>query len=216
MKPIRISFQLRTPMIVPPGPKTLDAVLSWAAVRQAEFAGEPDPLLLQHETGLSRHQVGDEWCPMASYFESMGASPAEPFHYIKRQKLQDYTDAWLNGVIKKRPAFDAQRGSTKAGLYMQSSRWVDQLTAWAVVDDEARFTSLLPWVTHIGKLHHHDAGAVKSFEVIDDETAQQRWANRPIPLGSDAATPNHVMATSCLRSPYWKRSEFQPALVPCS
>jgi len=214
VKPVRVSFLLRMPMIVPPAPKTLDAVLSWAAVRQAEFAGALDPLEHQHETGIARHVVDDEWCPMASYVEVVGMSEPEPFHYIKRQKLESYTEAWLNGVLKTRPAFDSQRGNTKAGLYVQSSCWVERITAWAVLDDEDRFRQLLPWVTHIGKLHHHDFGAVRSFEIEEEATAVAKWSKRPLPQGSDYGAESHVMAMGGLRAPYWKRSEYRPILVP--
>ncbi len=67
--PVRIEFTLRTPMIVPTTGKHLDALLSWAAVQQADFFGETDPVAAQHQTGLARHRVGDDWCFMASLLE---------------------------------------------------------------------------------------------------------------------------------------------------
>lgn len=214
MTPVRVTFQLRTPMVTPPGPKTLDAVLSWAAVRRAEFEGASDPIAHQHATGLARHFADDDWCPMASYIEIEWASDPEQIHYIKQQRVETYADGWLSGALKKKPYFDGQRGQTKAGLYVQDIRWAERITAWAVIDDEKTFRDLLPWVTHIGKLHHRDFGAIRCFEVVQDEGARIKWCHRPLPLGSDFASNEHVLAIGGLRSPYWNRSEHRSILSP--
>ncbi len=216
MTPLRVDFTLRTPMIVSPTSKTLDALLSWAAVRRADFNGELQAWSVQNETGLGRHQVGDTWCPMASALLIEWQSEPEQVHYIKRQNLTDYSDAWMDGVLKKRPSIDTSRGDTKAGSYVQQTRWVKNLHAYALVQDMDLFAGLLPWVTHIGKLHHRDYGAVKSFTVTEDDFALQMWARRPLPVGSEHASPEHVLAMGALKSPYWKREEHTQVLMHCA
>jgi CRISPR type IV-associated protein Csf3 len=213
MTPVRVTFEFRTPMIVPSDVKTLDAIMAWAAVSRAEFYGLENSWASQHETGIAVHRVGEQWCPMASSLEIEWADTQQPIHYIKRQRLEDYARAWDEGLLKKRPAFDASRGLTKAGSYFQSARWVRSARAWAIVSDFAVFEGLLPWVTHVGKLHHKDYGAVRKVEVVADHGAEEKWFYRPLPMGSEHATEQHVPAVGNLCSPYWKRSTFQPILL---
>lgn len=214
MKALRVEFTLRTPMVVPSTGKTLDAVLAWAAVRREEFYGNPNSWAAQHDTGVARHVVGEQWCPMASTLEAEWASEPEQLSYIRRQKVEDYANAWLDGVIKKAPRIDTSSGHMKAGLFFQPIRYTSVVRAWVVVDDEAQFTALLPWVTHIGKLWHKDCGAVRRFEVFDDEAAVERWRNRPLPLHSPCAGESHVQAMGALQAPYWKRENHQVVLMP--
>jgi len=212
MHPVRVSFTLRTPMVIPPGAKHFDALMSWAATRQAEFDGHPLPWDTQHDIGIEKHHVGDQWCFKASAVEIEWIGERDKIHYIKQQRIENHMDAYLSGVLDKRPAFNAASGPTKAGSYIEPIRWVKTVTAYAVVNDMGRFESLLPWITHIGKLHHRDYGAVSSFEVTPDEAAESLWMRRNLPMGS-AAGEAHAQAMGALVSPYWKRENHRPILA---
>lgn len=215
MTPVRVEFTLRTPMVISPTDKTFDAVLSWAAVRRADLLGAPDPLSTQHAIGLAVHQTENGWCHMASKLAIEWVGEQDNLHYIKRQNLGDYTDAWLKGALKKKPAIDTSRGDTKAGSYVQQIRWVKRIQAWAIVEDMKHLQALLPWVTHVGKLHHRDMGAVSSWAIHEDATASQKWTERPLPLGSPHAGVAHVPVMGGLHSPYWKREDHCIVLTPC-
>ena len=210
--PVRITFTMRTPMVVPRVDKPLDALLSWAAVQQADFEGNEDPISMQHDIGLAKHTVGEQWCFMASNVTIDWYSPPSVVHYVKRQRLEDYVEAWDSGLLSKRPYFDGQRGSTKAGSYVLPTRWASTVSAFAVVEDMERLNALLPWVTHIGKLHHKDFGAVRSVEVVTDDTARTEWAWRNLPAGSDMARGHHA-SVGGLKSPYWRRDRHLEVLV---
>lgn len=204
--PVRITFTMRTPVIVPSGDKSLDALLSWAAVQQADFAGAHDPVACQHNTGLAKHHVADQWCFMASNLTYEWASEPDQVHYIKRQRMSDYACAWGDGLLSNRPQFDAQRGFTKAGSYLQPMRWAKTITGFAMVEERGRVQELLPWITHIGKLRHKDFGAVRSFAMIDDPAAAQEWARRNLPVLSPFAT-RHRRGVGALVSPAWLREK---------
>lgn len=204
MTPVRITFQMRTPMVIPSTGKHLDALLSWAAVRRAEFHGHDDPWSAQHDIGLAKHVVGDHWCFMASVMQFDWAGERGQLHYIKRSKLEDYADAHMVGLLDRRPAFDAQRGLTKAGSYLLPVRWAERATAYAVVEDMDKVYMLLNWVTHIGKLHHKDMGAVASTAIEDDVRASDFWSMRNLPVGSPMAK-RHAHGIGGLTAPYWKR-----------
>lgn len=212
MEPVRVTFQMRTPMVVPYGDKHLDAVLSWAAVQRSEFHGEDDPWDHQHDIGVARHVVGDAWCFQASRLQFEWIGPRSQLHYIKRSKLEDYADAHMNGLLDRRPAFDAQRGSTKAGSYLVPMRWASSVTGYAMVENMEIFRRLLNWVTHIGKLRHKDMGAVAAVEIATDPAATERWSIRNLPVGSSAAS-RHVPAVGALVSPYWKRAQHVEMLA---
>jgi CRISPR type IV-associated protein Csf3 len=208
--PVRVEFTLRTPMVVPTTGKHLDALLSWAAVMQADFQGSADPVAAQHAIGVARHQVDNhQWCFMASLLEIDWLGEPDQLHYIKRSKLSDFANAWDDGLFRKKPYFDGSRGSTKAGSYLQPIRWVSKIVGYAMVEDMERFKELLPWITHIGKLAHKDFGAVFAAQVIEDEQATAAWLQRSLPADSPLCTVRHVPAVGTLHSPYWKRENFQ-------
>ena len=203
-QPVCVKFKLRAPVVISPTDKYLDALLSWAAVQRSEWLDEEDPWSAQHDIGIAKHHVGDQWCFMAGSLQYEWNSPPFQLHYIKRSKLEDYAGAWDAGLLKKIPYFDAASGRTKAGSYIQTLRWTDSVKAYAVIEDMERFEQLLPWVTAIGKLHHKGKGAVKSFVVAHDETANEVWSQRNLPSGSPFAI-QHAPTIGGLKSPYWKR-----------
>lgn len=201
---VRVRFKMRTPMIVPSVDKPLDALLSWAAVEQSEFKDVESPFDQQHDIGIAKHIVEDQWCFMASNVVYEWLGDQEVLHYIKHQRLRDYSEAWMNGLLKRAPYFHSASGITKAGNYLQPMRWASSVTAYAVVADMDRFTELLPWVTHIGKLHRTDKGAVKSYEVVQDDDAANLWRYRNLPVHSSACD-GHYLGVGSLTSPYWNR-----------
>ena len=212
--PVRIEFSLRTPMILPTTGKHLDALLSWAAVKHADYFGAEDPVSTQHDTGLARYRFGQDWCFMASLLEYEWIGEPDQVHYIKRSRLEDYAGAWDAGLFKKKPSFDGARGATKAGSYLQPMRWIRKITGYAMVDDMNRVQELLPWITYIGKLGHKDFGAVSGFQIFNDEVAENEWIKRTLPEMSPLAT-RHVKAVGALNAPYWQREKSKVVAMFC-
>lgn len=214
MQGVRVTFQLRMPMVVPSTDKPLDTVMSWAAVRMAQSMDVDDPFAVQHDIGIAKHGTGDDWCFMASNMEIQWSEiAAEQLHYIKRQSVDQYLDPYMQGLFKKKPSIDTSRGHTAAASLFQHVRWVKQIQAWAVVDDMERFKEVLHHVTHIGKLHHKDWGAVQAVVVDADESAHDRWMFRSLPMASPLKTANHVSAIGALNSPYWDRQKHREIAV---
>lgn len=212
MKPVRVTFTLRTPMVIPPGAKHFDALLSWASVKEAEFNGHAAPFDMQHNIGVAKHTAGSDWCFKAGAIEIDWLGDREKLHYIKRQRIESFADAYMDGLLDKRPYFDGKSGATKAGSYIEPIRWTKNVTAFAIVEDLQRFEELLPWITHIGKLHHKDYGAVNEFKIVEDPLANTMWTRRNLPVNSDAAD-SHVLMMGGLHSPYWKRENHKPVLT---
>lgn len=207
MIPLRIDFRFRTPLVVPSWDKPFDGPLARAAVDEATFRGDPDPIANQYNIGVARHTAGDQWCFMASNIAIVWAQASEPMtlHRIKRQRIEDYVAATDRGLLRKMPGFNAGSGPTKAGSYIHSLRWVERATAYVVASDEDRVRELVAWITHLGKLAHLDYGAISEAVVNRDDAALEQWSRRPLPFASERATA-HVPTTTALQPPYWKRS----------
>ncbi len=215
MTPLRVTFTFRTRMVVPTVDKPVDGPLCKAAYQQAYFGGHEDPVSQQYCVGLAKHFVGEQWCFMASNIVFDWAGPPSPLHYIKRQKIEDYFDAADIGLMRKMPGFNSSSGAQKAASVLTQTRQASSATAWLVADDAERVRELIGRLTHLGKLAHHDFGAIKDVAVEQDEEALQRWRSRPLPFGSEvASTSSHALATTALRPPYWQRTNFVPGLLP--
>lgn len=230
---LRLDIALRSPVVVWPGIKTMDAPLAWAAVQQARYRGDPDPVARQHELGLAWLETDTQRCPMASpidivVHENADGTPSRfptPFPYIKYQNSKTYSRAWGRGLLTKRPpTFDGQRGATVAGMFVVQTIHADALVAYVVADGGsgfARVMELLPYLTHIGKLHRIDFGAVAKICVSVDEQAKTQWLRRPLPVDApDAllfnAVSKRAMAMGALESPYYDRARFAPVLQDLS
>lgn len=215
MTPLRITFTFRTRMVVPTVDKPVDGPICKAAYQQAYFEGHDDPVSQHHCTGIARHVVGDQWCFMASNIVFEWAGPPASLHYIKRQKIEDYFNAADIGLLRKMPGFNGTSGAQKAASILTQTRQVACATAWLVAEDADRVRTLVGRLTHLGKLAHHDLGAIKEALVEEDASALQHWRVRPLPFGSDVATAaSHALATTALQPPYWQRSKYVPALLP--
>lgn len=214
-EPFLLTLRLRTPMVRPTVDKPLDALLSWAAVERAHYEGSDDPWAAQHELPLERHVTASgQWCFMASNLDFEWVGEAGALHYIRRQKVADYAEAWLRGAFRKLPYVDTSRGATKAGSLLEPLGAVAAIRAWGVGDIEA-LRALLPYLTHVGKLHHHDHGAVAGFTVEADERAREGWKRRALPADSPhAGSDDFAAAVGALAAPYWKRETHREVRVP--
>ena len=103
MKPLRIAWQLATPIIVPDAPIHLDSVLSWARVDEATQAGEADPLAFQHDLPLERLTTPSSWCFKASWLTFDWVGEPRLFHYARRSDPTEFADACSVGLLSRRP-----------------------------------------------------------------------------------------------------------------
>lgn len=213
-EPFRLTLTLRTPMVEPTMFKPMDGVLSWAAVQRAQYDDLADPVGEQHNLPLERHASGDEWCFKISNIEFDWIGQLGSTCYFRRQTVREYADAWMNGVLKKASRIDTTKGKFKAGVFVQTLRAVSEARAWGV-GNIAALEALMPYVTHLGKLHHRDHGAVASWRVERDASALSRWARRPLPKTSPFADADtYAPSIGALRAPYWLRAEHTEVMMP--
>lgn len=219
MTPFRIRWAFTAPAIVPAIPIHLDGLLSWARVQRAIAQGVEDPIALQHDLPLAKHEGANGWCFKASWvdFRLDPAAPANPelLHMVKRASVTEYAAAWEAGTFgAKPPYFDPQRGLTKAGSFLHRRQWFGEAVAYGVGDIDA-LVPLLAEITSIGKLRRRAAGAVKLIEVVEDEAGHRLWARRALPAdAADLAVEPMARMLAPLRAPYWKRENAVDTLIP--
>lgn len=214
-EPFKLTLYLRTAMVEPAMQKPLDAILSWAAVQRAELQGADDPISVQHDLPLARHETARGWCFKASNLEFDFSNTSRSYlNETKRANIADYANAYLQGGLTKKPVIDVARGTTKAGFYMHPLRHPHEITAWGVGDIEA-LTLLMPYVTHIGKLRRRDCGAVAHWTIDRHRSALELWSQRPLPADSPFAKPDtHATSMGALVGPYWSRKNFTEIMNP--
>jgi len=211
----RVQWELFSPVIVPGMPVHLDALLSWARVFEAEMTGQADPLAVQHDLPLERHETEHGWCFKASALNFEYAGDPQRLHYIRRSDIDELAEPYSRGVVTSRngaPAFDTSRGMHKAGSFLLTQRFAREVTAYGVGDID-RVRELLCHVTSLGKLRRRAKGAVRSFTVQAIEDTTPHWAQRNLPVGSPFAGPFHAMIQQRLHAPYWAK-ERHVVLAP--
>lgn len=213
--PFRVRWELFSPVIVPTMPIHLDALLSWARVREAELDGIADMLALQHDLPLERHETEHGWCFKASALEFEYEGAPLQLHYNRQSDIDAVAEPFMRGAIKTRtgvPGFDPVRGMYKAGSFLLTQRFASEVTAYGV-GDPARVRELLRHVDSLGKLRRRAKGAVRSVVVEEASTGGERWVNRNLPVGSEFAGDGHALAQQRLHAPYWSRDR-QDVLAP--
>lgn len=209
MKPLRITFTLNRPLRHPEYPIHLDALLAWAAVREAERAGSPDPLAAQEHLPLASHGAGADavWCASQLIF-----APIEPPHthlLVKRFELDALASGRGKVFSSGRNVFTPGSGPFKAFMVMHPMVWTRQVVAYAVGDPE-RIRELLAAVQSIGKLRRLKMGNIVSRDMVEDERAHAAWRYRVMP----APEPGYAALEANTRPPYWDRTARRVAYAP--
>lgn len=213
--PFRVRWELFSPVIVPTMPIHLDALLSWARVREAELEGSPDMLAVQHDLPLERHETENGWCFKASALEFKYEGAPLQLHYNRQSNIDAVAEPYMRGALKTRtgvPGFDPARGMHKAGSFLLTQRFASEVAAYGV-GNPARVRELLGLVASLGKLRRRAKGSVRSVVVEEASDGGERWAHRNLPVGSEFAGAGHALAQQRLHAPYWAK-ERQDVLAP--
>jgi len=209
MKPLRVEFRLVRPMRYPESPIHLDALLAWCAVREAEDAGDPDPLAAQERLPLAEDdgEGGRVWC--ASHLIWQATAPPRQMVITKRFEPEEYARRRGNVFVGGPNIWTQGSGPYKAFVIHHPVIVVDSVSAYCI-GDPARIAELLARIQSIGKLRRIGQGMVSGLTVIPDDRAATAWRVRVMPRPVEGYAQS--MATT--RPPYWRREACQAAWVP--
>jgi len=209
MKPLRVTFTLERPMHPPEMPIHLDALLAWAAVREAEEIGDPDPLAaqerlpLQHEDGPG----GAVWCASQVVLSQQG--PPQQIFRTKRFEVAPMALAKDRVYAGGANVLTQGTGPFKSFVLPTSVIWSPTAMAWCLGEAD-RMTELLSRVRSLGKHRGIMLGAITSCTVVEDASARARWRLRVMPRPVEG----YVEIEAVTRPPYWQSVRRQPAWMP--
>lgn len=209
MKPLRIEWTLARPLRVPEMPIHADALLAWAAVREAEEAGHPEPFSVQEDLPLAQEDGdgGAVWC--ASQLIWANSAPPQQLVTTKRFEVDELATR-RGKVYAGGPSTMTQgTGPYKAFVITTPVVWTSRVVAY-VVGERERVAELLARITHIGKQRRMGLGLISSVSVKDDPTAAERWRLRVMPRPQ----PGYEQVVAVTRPPYWAQERRQAAWMP--
>lgn len=215
MTPLRITWRLLTPVVVPDSPIHLDGLLSWARVQEAMEAGDniADPFEHQHDIPLERLSTDLGWCFKASWLRFNWSGQPRTLHYVRRSEPVELATAFREGLLGKRqPQWQGATGHTKGYSLVLQERLVDQAEAFAIGEPE-RISQLLQRISSLGKLRRLAKGLVSSVDVQRIELAHCQWWMRNLPADFDQPPKQCALSLGRLFSPYWS-SQRGTVLIP--
>lgn len=209
MEPLRIEWTLARPLRVPEMPIHADALLAWAAVREAEEAGHPEPLSAQDDLPLASEDGdgGAVWC--ASQLLWANLAPPQQMLTTKRFEADELATRRGKVYVGGPVALPQGTGPYKGFVITTPTVWTSRVVAY-VVGERGRVTELLARVTHIGKQRRIGLGLISSASVVDDPTASERWRFRVMPRPQ----PGYEPIVAVTRPPYWAQERRQAAWMP--
>lgn len=222
MKPLKIIFNLASPIVDNSQPLHLDALLAWAMV-DAYDGGLPsteviqrihDELPLEQYTSPTSDKLS--WKASMVLFATRGGQAGGNTSRFITRRTEVEQIAYLaesGGIQFKRAVppsnIDTGSGPLKSSLEFYPIRDCDKAYAWCVGDIE-KITELLSRVRHIGKAGSRGHGKVSSILVQDDVEAQEKWKLRVLTYEE----PGYIQQFSAVRPPYWDARNREISWAP--
>ena len=213
MKPLKITFRLQTPMVVPERALHFDALVGAAIYKIAERAGADDPLAASEDLPLGR-LVGPDgrWCWQASQLQLIRNGGVFWQHYVRRFALSQWADDRARGAWEgRKEAIPIGSGPQKAYALVQPLAWVSSATAWCIGDAEALGSLLRSEIFALGRNTRMGWGRIREITIEDAPQGEvDWWRRRTIPSSCPTERlPGHFAAMATMRPPYWERGARQ-------
>lgn len=213
MKPLKITFELDTPIRIPEYPIHFDGVLAYATVQDGLNRGQTVEEA-QEALPLQEHEAGEARVWKASWIDF---SPGERFS-LPIQRTFDLTQTVLDGgrvyhkLRREGWAGEISSSPYKAYLFNEPLRMSNRATAWCVGDADAIASLLDQHVAYLGKLARIGMGRIRSIDIAEDAQAAMLWMRRTLPF--DPSIPGYTKVFETCRAPYWRRENRKIAWAP--
>lgn len=229
MQAMKVTFKLAAPLFIDSEyPIHLDGLLAYACVQEMELAGEGDcwNKVDDHMGSILARTQGEQWVWKASKLIVSAASELMFLNQIRKSDPQMYFEdlhspANPSGVVvvgRTRKgavkAFNPQTfkidtgsGQLRGYQWLSASKWVHDITAYAVGDIQMVESYLHQHIHFVGKVGRNGYGRIASIEVSAHD-GEEDWMQRVLPLsepGKKGAVYAPVQA--CIRAPYWRKTD---------
>lgn len=223
MKPLKVVWQIATPLILPGnGLLHADALMAWAVTERAmaalRRAGDPIPVgasirSLAEELPLSKFVAPSGawcWCASALHFEREAHAGRSMTAMVRRTEVDDLLGLQAEGALRSRATkVNLASGPQRNFLLRFDLTYARTATAW-MLGDAAAVQDLLGDVKHLGKKGASGFGVVNDFSVTQVPESECHWQRRAMP----SPHSTHVPTAAALRPPYWDATSFTQTWVP--
>lgn len=228
MEPIKITFEMDTPMVPPTGyPLHLDALLAYAMTQQklgsmAQGYEEPVPGMLLRELAqdlpLEKESRSDDnwvWKASALLPQEIGdhavrlwTRKTDPYDYAERviNGSMEVSTATQNALKSGKPyahAIDTARGALKNQFQFYQVANIRKMVAWCVGERDLVEELLSPesgLITHLGKRSRIGHGRISRVTFEHDTEAVELWKRRVLPWQENS---EYIPVQAAFRPPYW-------------
>ncbi len=211
--PLRLTWQLASPITVGAYPLHLDALVAFALAQdtaQRENSVQDFNATLDLPLGIETRD--GKQCVKASavlptepgeHSMRMWTRKSDPYDYAVRLQAGQF-DVRTKFPLKPHGIkFDTQRGTFKQMFKFFAVRQVRTVQAWCVGDMDRLAELLAPeagLITYLGAKSRMGYGRITDFDIQHDEAAHQNWTKRILPW----PTPNGIEVEAASALPYWE------------
>lgn len=230
MTPLKVTFELCTPMVFGGNPIHLDALAAYAMTqRELPFLEDPqesDYAKIYEDLPFDKHHQEGDWVFKASALIPLDSPMAHSSRfYTLRNNEMELAEKAGAGIIQygkmksgKELAphalkLDMIRGAQRNLLAYYPTTEVSKMVAYCVADEEQLQEILIDYgyIKHIGSRRRSGNGALQSITIEKCEASEVLWVNRvkPWPLVDD-----DVQVSGATKAPYWSPENRQIAYCP--
>lgn len=221
MKPLRLTWQLATPIATSAYPIHLDDLVAYAQTQLKLRMAEHNP----HDEGQVRDlaldlPLGKETRGDASVWQASALMPPDDAlishgmrFWTSKTDSYDYAQRFAKGqlALRGKPEtlkpyglqINTQGGLLKNGYKFYGIKRIPSLQAWCIGEPDALAELLDPamgsplmWIGARGRSGH---GRITSFEMVEDPAAEQMWEHRSLPWPHAGG----VQMRLATHPPYW-------------
>lgn len=238
MTPLRIEFNLVTPVAGMSMPLHLDALLAYAVTQEAlsdaqssgEYPKEGIRALGEH-LPLQKESQGELWCWQASALIPEEVLAHEMRLWTRKTEAEMIATMTQEGSLKRlrEPQFplkmfslkiETGRGFMKNHFQFIPVRHVRKFVAYCVGDQDRIFDLLQTHITHIGargktgfgRIAQDESGTIQSITVERDNAAIDLWKQRVMPWPQAGYLPIEAAHTP----PYWAHENKRIGYIPAN
>ncbi|OLP04587.1 type IV CRISPR-associated protein Csf3 [Rhodoferax antarcticus] len=229
MQALKVTFKLASPIFIDSEyPIHLDALLAYACAQELEKSGEDDcwNKIDGHMASILAKTDGDDWVWKASKLFVKAKSElmfsnqirkSDPDMYFDDIHTEDQNGVFVTGFMKDGSArkinpetfkIDTASGQQRGYQWLTASRWVKDVTAYAVGDLDAVDYYLREHIRFIGKVGRNGYGRITAIEVSSHD-CEDDWMQRVLPLNHPGKSGcQYAPVQACIRAPYWRKTDM--------
>lgn len=200
VEPLRVTAWMRSPVAFDrDAGLRLDGALTWVVVALVTgapppeaFAGVPRGAYVDIPVPIVDAVVGG-WRVAQCSDAALAPVAAE---VVRRRRKKPHPEAMA--LVKVQTT-----GGPWKALDIPVAAWASPVLSWWLMGDRERIEALLRETHALGRGRSGGLGTVEAWTVDRDETARERWRDRPLPIVDGAEVGDRMVRRVGVRAPFW-------------